>query len=244
MSNDLQILKNKVTMVSFDGNIGSGKSTMMKKAQEYYKNHVNVIFAKEPVDKWQKIQDKSGTEMLKLFYQDQEKHAFKFQIMAFVSRLAGLREIVKANAGKDIIIITERSLYTDKEIFAKMLYDQDKMSDVEHQIYMLLFDEFASEFEVNKVIYIKTDAVKCHERVHIRAREGEELIPLAYLEECHKYHEQFLDLDRGLFKDQLVLDGNQDIYQNVTLADDWMRQIDALILNNNSDLNNSFDNCI
>ena len=229
MSNELQILKNKVRMVSFDGNIGSGKSTMMKKAQEYYKNHETVIFAKEPVDKWQKIQDKNGTEMLKLFYQDQEKHAFKFQIMAFVSRLAGLREIVKANSGKDLTIITERSLYTDNEIFAKMLYDQGKMSDVEHQIYMLLFDEFASEFEVNKVIYIRTDPVKCHERIHIRAREGEELIPLAYLEECHKYHEQFLDLERGIFKEQLVLDGNQDIYQNATLADDWMQQIDALI---------------
>jgi deoxyguanosine kinase len=229
MSNNLQSKKNMVTLVSFDGNIGSGKSTMMKKTREYYKNHANVIFAEEPTEKWRLIKDKNGNEMLKLFYQDQEKHAFKFQIMAFVSRLSGLREIVRANPGKDIIIITERSLYTDKEIFAMMLYDQGKMSDVEYQIYMLLFDEFASEFEVNKVIYVKTDPVKCHERIHLRAREGEELIPLAYLEECHKYHEQFLKWDRGYFKEQLVLDGNQDIYQNATLADDWMRQIDALI---------------
>jgi deoxyadenosine/deoxycytidine kinase len=202
---------------------------MMKKAEEYYKNNANVIFAEEPVRKWNQIRDKNGTDILKLFYQDQEKHAFKFQIMAFVSRLAGLREIVKANEGKNIVIITERSLYTDKEIFAKMLYDQGKMSDVEHQIYLTLFDEFASEFEVNKVVYIRTDPVKCHERIHIRAREGEELIPLAYLEECHRYHEAFLDQDRGLFKEQLVLDGNQDIYQNATLAEDWMQQINAFI---------------
>jgi deoxyadenosine/deoxycytidine kinase len=221
--------QNTVTLVSFDGDIGSGKSTMMKKAEEYYKNNANVIFAEEPVRKWNQIRDKNGTDILKLFYQDQEKHAFKFQIMAFVSRLAGLREIVKANEGKNIVIITERSLYTDKEIFAKMLYDQGKMSDVEHQIYLTLFDEFASEFEVNKVVYIRTDPVKCHERIHIRAREGEELIPLAYLEECHRYHEAFLDQDRGLFKEQLVLDGNQDIYQNATLAEDWMQQINAFI---------------
>jgi hypothetical protein len=63
----------------------------------------------------------------------------------------------------------------------------------------------------------------------VRAREGEELIPLAYLEECHRYHEAFLDQDRGLFKEQLVLDGNQDIYQNPTLASDWMQQIDGFI---------------
>ena len=219
----------KVILVSFDGNIGSGKSTMMKKAHEFYRNSANVIFAEEPIGKWNQIKDKNGTEMLKLFYQDQEKHAFKFQIMAFVSRLAGLREIVKANPGKNIVIITERSLYTDKEIFAKMLYDQGKMSDVEHQIYLTLFDEFASEFEVNKVVYIRTDPEKCHQRIHVRAREGEELIPLAYLEECHKYHEDFLDLERGLFKDQMVLDGNNDIYLNPGLADEWMRQIDANI---------------
>ena len=225
--------QSKVILVSFDGNIGSGKSTMMKKAHEFYRNSANVIFAEEPIGKWNQIKDKNGTEMLKLFYQDQEKHAFKFQIMAFVSRLAGLREIVKANPGKNIVIITERSLYTDKEIFAKMLYDQGKMSDVEHQIYLTLFDEFASEFEVNKVVYIRTDPVKCHERVHLRAREGEELIPLAYLEECHKYHEEFLDLERGLFKEQLILDGNQDIYQNVTLAADWMQQIDGFIHRDN-----------
>jgi deoxyadenosine/deoxycytidine kinase len=224
-----QNIQNTVTLVSFDGDIGSGKSTMMKKAEEYYANHANVIFAEEPVRKWNLIKDKNGTEMLKLFYQDQEKHAFKFQIMAFVSRLAGLREIVKANEDKNIVIITERSLYTDKEIFAKMLYDQGKMSDVEHQIYLTLFDEFAAEFEVNKVVYIRTDPEKCHERIHIRAREGEELIPLAYLKECHSYHEAFLDQDRGLFKEQLVLDGNQDIYQNPTLACDWMQQIDGFI---------------
>jgi deoxyadenosine/deoxycytidine kinase len=199
--------QSKVILVSFDGNIGSGKSTMMKKAHEFYRTSENVIFAEEPIEKWNQIKDKNGTEMLKLFYQDQEKHAFKFQIMAFVSRLAGLREIVKANPGKNIVIITERSLYTDKEIFAKMLFDQGKMSDVEHQIYLTLFDEFASEFEVNKVVYIRTDPVKCHERVHLRAREGEELIPLAYL------------------------DGNNDIYLNPGVADEWMRQIDASIFN-------------
>jgi hypothetical protein len=84
-------------------------------------------------------------------------------------------------------------------------------------------------FDINDVIYIKTEPSKCYERVHIRAREGEELIPLSYLEECHKYHEEFLDLERGLFKEQLVLDGNNDIYLNPGVADDWMRQIDANI---------------
>jgi hypothetical protein len=40
-----------------------------------------------------------------------------------------------------------------------------------------------------------------------------------------------LDQDRGLFKDQMVLDGNNDIYLNPGVADEWMRQIDANIFN-------------
>ncbi len=51
--------QNTVTLVSFDGDIGSGKSTMMKKAEEYYKNNPNVIFAEEPVRKWNLINRQS-----------------------------------------------------------------------------------------------------------------------------------------------------------------------------------------
>jgi deoxyadenosine/deoxycytidine kinase len=155
--------------------------------------------------------------------------AFAFQMMAYISRLSGLRKIIRENP--DIkIIITERSLYTDKYIFEKMLYDQGKIKEYEHQIYLMWFDEFAKDFDINDVIYIKTDPSKCYERVHIRAREGEELIPLSYLEECHKYHEEFLDPMSGLFKQQLVLDGNQDIFQNEGVVHERLEQIDAFIL--------------
>ena len=32
----------------------------------------------------------------------------------------------------DAFIITERSLYTDKEVFAKMLYDDKKIEDINY----------------------------------------------------------------------------------------------------------------
>ena len=40
------------TIVSIEGNIGSGKSTLMKNLKEYYKNNNQVLFLKEPVDEW------------------------------------------------------------------------------------------------------------------------------------------------------------------------------------------------
>jgi deoxyadenosine/deoxycytidine kinase len=223
--------KRKITLISIDGSIGSGKTTLMKYVKEYYKNNPNSIFAREPVDKWSLVKDKNGMEMIKLFYADQQKYAFSFQVMAITSRISIFREILNNNLDNDIIIITERSLYTDKHIFAKMLYDQGKMSDVEYQIYLSLFDEFINEFDVENVIYVKTKPEKCYERVHIRSRPGEELIPLSYLEECHNYHETFLDPNSVLFKRLLILDGNQDIYTNENLIDEWILQIDDFIRN-------------
>jgi len=223
-------ISKKIQVVSFDGSIGSGKTTMMERVRKHYENNPNVIFACEPVDKWSNIKDLTGTTILNLFYKDQEQYAFSFQMMAYISRLSGLREIARANPDKKITIITERSLYTDKYVFAKMLYDQGKIKEVEYQIYLMWFDEFAKDFEVDNVIYIKTDPEKCYERIHTRAREGEELIPLAYLEECHKYHEEFLHPNSGLFQKQLVLDGNQDIFKNNNVVSEWIDQIDAFIM--------------
>jgi deoxyadenosine/deoxycytidine kinase len=224
-----QNLKN-VRIISIDGSIGSGKTTLMKRIKQHYKDNSKIIFACEPVEEWAKITDEHGTEMLKLFYMNQTVCAFAFQMMAYISRLAGLRKIIRDNQDKDIIIITERSLYTDKYIFEKMLYDQGKIKEYEHKIYLMWFDEFAKDFDINDVIYIKTEPIKCYERIHLRAREGEELIPLAYLEECHTYHEAFLDPNSGLFKNQLVLDGNQDILKNETILCQRLRQIDAFIM--------------
>ena len=44
---------------------------------------------------------------------------------------------IKANPNS--IFITERSLLTDKYVFAKMLFDQHKIEDVNYQIYLKMF---------------------------------------------------------------------------------------------------------
>jgi deoxyadenosine/deoxycytidine kinase len=217
-------------MFSIDGNIGSGKSTLYTSLHELYKDNSAVIFVPEPVSQWEKIKDGSGKTMLQLFYADQEKYAFAFQMMAYISRLSILRKIIKDNQGQNIVIITERTLYTDKHIFAKMLFDQGKIEDVEYQIYLTWFDEFAKDFPLNNVIYVKTAPQKCYERIHKRAREGEEIIPLAYLEDCHRYHEEFLDKETGIKVEQLIIDGNMELKEgDTTIMESWLRQIDSFI---------------
>jgi deoxyadenosine/deoxycytidine kinase len=230
---------NLFKIVSIEGNIGSGKSTLLERLRNEYKDNQYVRFLREPVDEWEKIKDKDGNTMLQKFYANQEEYSFAFQMMAYISRLAIIRDTVRdiinisANTntnGKKFIIITERSLYTDKYVFAKMLYDQGKIEDVKYQIYLNWFDEFAKDFPVNDVIHVNTDPSKCYERIHKRARVGEEVIPLAYLDSCHKYHNEFLDETVGGVKtNKLILDGNQDIFLKTDIVDEWIASINQFL---------------
>ena len=53
---------------------------------------------------------------------------------------------------------------------------------------MSLFDTFANDFPVEKVVYVNADPEICDERIHRRCRNGESNIPLSYLKSCHDYH--------------------------------------------------------
>ena len=225
------------SIVSIEGNIGSGKSTLLSNLREHYKDNHNVVFLKEPVDEWEKIKDENGETILKKFYADQEKYSFPFQMMAYVSRLKVLRDTLKTikndTHDKNIIIITERSLYTDKMVFAKMLYDSKKIEHVNYQIYLNWFDTFSHEFPVNKVVYVQTSPDKCYQRIVKRSRTGEENIPLEYLTSCSNYHDNMLDKENPecVCIDQLILDGNVDIYENKNQVNEWINEIEKFTRN-------------
>ena len=224
---------NQNIYVSLEGNIASGKTTLLTNLKNKFKNYNKIIFVKEPVDEWENIKDENGKSMLEKFYADSEKYAFSFQIMAYISRLALLRKINSEN--KNCIIISERSLNTDKLVFAKMLYDQNKIEIVNYQIYLKWFDEFAKDFPINYVIYVKTDPSICYQRIKHRSRQGEDIIPLDYLSLCHEYHEKFLEINSNninieLNCKQIILDGNIDIFNNPEILNEWIENINTNII--------------
>ena len=194
---------------SIEGNIGSGKSTLVKELQKSVPNILDkkVVYVQEPVNEWSKIKDKKGETILEKFYADQHKYAFSFQMMAYISRLALLRNIVRENP--DAIIITERSVFTDREVFAKMLYDEGKIEDVVENIKW--FDEFIEEIPITGLIYVTTTPEKSKQRVDLRARVGES-IPLPYLQRCHDYHESWI---KNIKKQVCLFNGNVDFKDNL-----------------------------
>ena len=138
---------------SIDGNIGSGKSRLICELKKSNNLGNSVIFVQEPVNIWNEIKDEKGKTILEYFYEDKEKYSFSFQIMAYISRLAQLKKIIKKNPRS--ILITERSTHTDREVFAKMLHDDQLISDIDMKIYLMWFDEFMKDIPIKGFIYIK-----------------------------------------------------------------------------------------
>jgi len=186
-----------VQIISIEGNIGSGKSTLVN----YLKNTLDkdkYVFVDEPVNTWQSIKDNEGVDILSKFYNNKEKYAFSFQMLAYISRISAIKKVMN----DDKTIITERCVNTDKEVFAKMLYDDNLIEDINYQIYNMWFDEFNKDIKVNKFVYLQTDPILCSKRIKQRNREGED-INLDYLCKCHNYHESWI----SNIPNKIILDG-------------------------------------
>jgi len=205
-------------VISIEGNIGCGKSTFLsylisQATMDSSGDGVvgmlggkTVMFVPEPVSDWESIRDESGTPMLSLFYKDQARNAFSFQMMAYISRLVAIKRAMECDVD---VVITERCLYTDKEVFAKMLHEDKMIREVDYQIYLRWFEEFARTVRPDHVIYLSADPERCLERTRVRSRDGEDGIPLEYLARCHTFHEKWLRENRMCFCTHIV-DANVD----------------------------------
>lgn len=215
-------------LVSIDGNIGSGKSTTWDMLKEACKGRDDVHFVEEPVDSWHAVVDETGVPILTNFYKDKKTYAFRFQMMAYISRLALLRRTVREHAAKCRVIITERSVDTDRNIFAKMLYDSGDIQEDEYTIYNMWFDEFVRDLPVAGLVYIRADPETCMERIMKRGREGE-TIPLDYIQKCHDYHDEWINGSSTMSCKKLVIDANVEIEVTANQrVEEIMRFIDAL----------------
>ena len=186
---------------SIEGNIGSGKSTIIKELKHRFFRNKNVHFLLEPVTEWETICDENGDTIIEKYYENQEKYAFSFQMMAYITRLSQLQKAIKKGYK---YIVTERSLLTDKMVFAKMLYDEDKIDTINYEIYNRWFNEFIGDIPEINYIYIRTTPEIAQQRVIKRGRAGEN-IPIEYLTKCHDYHEAWLSDDKS--GTTVVLDG-------------------------------------
>jgi len=187
-------------MIFVEGNIGTGKSTFLNKLAEEFK----VIL--EPVDEWTKTRNANGKNLLEEFYSDPARNAYLFQSIAFRSRM---KNIVNQNSA-----IIERSIYTDRNVFAKTCREDGLISDIEWNDYCGWFDWLTDEFKIRPIgfIYLRCDPMISYERIKKRSRSGEESISLDYLKKLHEKHEMWLLKEEA--SKVIIIDVNEDFENN------------------------------
>jgi deoxyadenosine/deoxycytidine kinase len=186
----------KPIIISIDGNIGSGKSTLIADMKKQLKNNKNIIFLQEPVKDWISLTDDENDNILNKFYKDKNRWAYIFQNFAFITRAKIMLDAINENKysyfQEPKVIITERSVETDKNVFAKMLFEDKNMTDLEFKVYNEWYNYLYPEIKVNNVVYLRTLPQTAYERMSNRSRKEESTVPKDYIQMVHKFHDDWL----------------------------------------------------
>ena len=172
-------------MILFEGNIAAGKSTVGRRLAE----SEMFGFVEEPVGAWQQDFEEN---LLDLFYRDTNRWAFTFQLAAFTTRAKTWTEVLALIDHRNVVL--ERSIYCDRYVFAKNCYQSGLMKKTEWQLYCKLWDWLEGNWcaEPDKIVYLRTPAEVCLERIEARGRAEETTIPIEYLRDLEALHDEWL----------------------------------------------------
>ncbi|XP_055981467.1 deoxyguanosine kinase, mitochondrial isoform X2 [Sorex fumeus] len=182
--------------------------------------------------------------LLDMLYQEPARWSYTFQTFSFLSRLKTQMEPVPERLfqASSAVQIFERSVYSDRYIFAKSLFENGSLSDIEWHIYQdwhsFLLQQFASQLQLHGFIYLRATPQVCLKRLHQRARQEEKGIELAYLEQLHEQHEAWLvhkttklHFDTLLNIPVLVLDVNDDFSEVGTKQEELLAKVNTFVKN-------------
>lgn len=211
-------------IISIEGNIGSGKSTFLHLLKKACEEMDHVIFIQEPVEKWIQLKDDAdGQNILEKFYADQSRWSYSFQMNAFITRA---KDLIRANPGQHVII-AERSTLTDRNVFAKLLHESGKITDLEWKLYDEWFLWLNEQFSITPdvFIYLRADYQVSYERMRLRARKEEDVVPIEYLRQVSQKHDEWLSKTSNV----MIVNVDRDFEHDLAHQNEIMERVVALI---------------
>merc|ERR1712168_686146 len=189
--------RNTPVRISIEGNIATGKSTFIKILEDAA-NDEDWEITPEPVSQWTQIDGEqdpakaSGGNLLELFYNDPKRWSYTFQSYALLSRMRLQREPFGPECQARL---SERSIHSDRYIFARNCFETGLMTETEWAIYQ----EWSSyllnslgELRLDGFIYLRADPKICSSRMAKRGRPEEQGVTIDYLNQLHEKHEAWL----------------------------------------------------
>lgn len=169
-------MPNNFCQIAIAGNIGAGKTTLTKKLSKDL--NINPIF--ESVD---------DNPYLENFYSDMSRWSFNLQIFFLHKRFSNQLELINLKQS----FVQDRSIYEDKEIFAKNLNDMKLMSDVDWDTYCNLFKDMIQFVDQpDLIIYLKASTNTLISRIKNRKRDFEVDISPEYIHSLNIYYDRWI----------------------------------------------------
>jgi deoxyadenosine/deoxycytidine kinase len=164
------------SQIAIAGNIGAGKTTMTNLLADFLQL--------EPV-----VESVEHNPYLADFYDDMSRWSFNLQIFFLHNRFSNQIKLMKLNKG----FIQDRSIYEDREIFARNLKDLNFMSSRDWSTYTSLFDDMVQFIrEPDLIIYLKASTQTLIGRIKNRNREYEKDISSEYIHSLNIYYEKWI----------------------------------------------------
>ncbi|KAM6176191.1 thymidine kinase 2, mitochondrial isoform 3-T3 [Erethizon dorsatum] len=140
----------------------------------------------EPVPKWRNVH---GHNPLGLMYRDACRWGLTLQTYVQLTMLDQ-----HTCPQMSPVRLMERSIHSARYIFVENLYKSGKMPEVDYVILSEWYDWIVknTNVSVDLIVYLRTTPETCHQRLKMRCREEEKVIPLEYLEAIHQLYEEWL----------------------------------------------------
>ena len=169
------------TCYFLEGNIGVGKSTVLRALDDLGDSRLCIV--QEPVHEWVHLLG---------HVQNGTLDPAIFQIIVLNSISTALAEAF-AHHTPDTTFIVERSIQSNKHVFAKMCLQQDTP---EYNAFVLAQDYarrvLAANIQIH-FLYLRAPSAICFSRILERARPEESAISLQYLNQLHNLHDEWLE---------------------------------------------------
>jgi len=198
--------------IAIAGNIGAGKSTLLDFLTRTYE--ISPFY--EPNEENPYLPD---------FYRDMKRWAFQSQLF-FLSNKFRIHQQADRTTG---VVIQDRTIFEDAEIFATALHQMRKIDQRDWQTYRAFYQNILRAIQPpDLLIYLHCPLRTLRKRIRLRGRVMEQDIPPSYLKRLERLYEGWIS--EYSMSDVLVLDSEKlDFVNDLVDRQDVRERIERLL---------------